>query len=71
MLINNIYSSKDCSLSSVGADHPEFTPLEREKNLSMKGEAHKWEEVILGTLYFSIVGGGHASMEGKPTSGRR
>jgi hypothetical protein len=32
----------------------------------MKGEAHKWEEVILGTLYFSIVGGGHASMEGKP-----
>jgi hypothetical protein len=30
---------------AVGADHPELKPLERE-NLSLKGEAHKWEEVI-------------------------
>jgi hypothetical protein len=45
MSINNIYSSKDCSVSSVGAGHPEFTPLERGKSLDEGGSPQ--------------VGGGH------------
>jgi hypothetical protein len=62
MLPKNIYSSKYYSVSSVGMDRPEFTPLKRGKSLDEGGnpqvgegrrqkpmitrEAYKWEEAI-------------------------
>jgi hypothetical protein len=45
MLPKNIYSSKYYSVSSVGMDRPEFTPLKRGKSLD-EGGSHKWEEVV-------------------------
>jgi hypothetical protein len=64
MPINNIYSLKDCSVSSVGAGHSEFTPLERGKSLDEGGSPQ--------------VGGGHdevvprgLSVESLHKSGRR
>jgi hypothetical protein len=48
MLTSNIYCSKNNSLSAVGVDRPEFTPLERDKSLDEGGSLQ--------------VGGGHASM---------
>lgn len=51
MLINNIYSSKSYSISSVGVDRPEFTPLERGKSLNEGGSpqvggGHPWDAIF-------------------------
>jgi hypothetical protein len=60
MPINNIYRLKDCSVSSVGADHPEFTPLERGKSLDEGGSPQVGGgHPVIG---HSLVGGGQEEM---------
>jgi hypothetical protein len=63
MLVNTGYRQKESSLNLVGADHPEFTPLERVRSLAEGGSPQ--------------VGGSHLTppeIQGlgvKLTSGRR
>ncbi len=73
MLINGGFRSKEASLITVGAGHPEFTPLERGKSLDEGGSpqvggGHGPGSPHVGgchpVMEFSLVGGGQEETSG-------
>jgi len=60
--MNKDFKSKGDSLSSLGADHPEFTPLERDKSLDEGGSLQVGGGHLVKGI--SLVGGGQEETRG-------